>query len=203
MTKNFQVYFDCGSSKIRAGAFNIQNPNECFYKDSKFFTDYKNLEFNIQEIITYLEKSTNEYLNDVNLMIDSPQMLSIGLSVSNKLDGSNLKSEDIQFLIQQAKQQILKNYKKQNIVHIIIDNYKVNDKEYLFLPNEIKCDLLREGPEPVLQNRIHNKTTEVVKTEGTSNKNNSINDIIDYNEKNQLINITEQLKTNPYSVSIV
>ena len=140
--KNYQVYFDCGSSKIRAGAFNKYNPSECYYKDSKFFTNYKNLEYDIQEIITYLEKSTSEYLNDVSLMIDSPQMLSIGVSVSNKLDGSKLNKEDVQFLIQQAKQQILRNYKDQNIVHIIIDNYKINDIEYMFLPDEIKCDLL-------------------------------------------------------------
>ena len=41
-------------------------------------------------------------------MIDSPKMISIGISVSKKLEGPKLKKEDIQFLIQEAKQQILK-----------------------------------------------------------------------------------------------
>jgi len=68
---------------------------------------------------------------------------------------------------------------------------------------DIKCDLLREGPEPVLKNRIHNKIVDKTSIESTSNKNDLITDIIDYNEKNKLVDITEQLKSNPYSVSIV
>ena len=139
-TRNFQIYFDCGSSKIRAGAFKKNNPNKFFYTESKFFSDHSTIDLDIQKIITYLEKKTNEYLDDVNLMIDDPKMLSIGLSVSKKFDGSRLKQEDVQFLIQEAKQQILINYKSQNIVHIIINNYKINDIEYMFLPNEIECN---------------------------------------------------------------
>ena len=37
----------------------------------------------------------------------------------------------------------------------------------------------------------------------TSNKNNSINDIIKYNESNNLADLTKQLDNNPYAVSIV
>ena len=70
-------------------------------------------------------------------MIDSPKMLSIGISISKKLDGSKLKKEDIQFLIQEAKQQILRNYHN-NIIHIIIKNYKIDDIDIFYLPDEIK-----------------------------------------------------------------
>ena len=48
-------------------------------------------------------------------MIDSSEMLSIGISLSKKFDGSKLKKEDVQFLIQDAKQQILRNYLDKNI----------------------------------------------------------------------------------------
>ena len=140
--KNFEIYFDCGSSKIRAGAFNKENKNDSFHYESKFFSDHTNIETEIQKIISYLEKDTNEYLNDVNLMIDDQKMLSIGVSISKKLDGSKLKQEDVQFLAQEAKQQILKYYKDQDIVHIIINNYRINDIQYTFLPDEIKCNLI-------------------------------------------------------------
>ena len=42
--ENFQTFFDCGFSKIRAGTFNINNNDEAFYADSEFFTDRSNLE---------------------------------------------------------------------------------------------------------------------------------------------------------------
>ena len=142
INKNFQIYFDCGFSKIRAGAFNKDNINKVFFTESKFFFDHIDISLEIQKMIIFLEENTNEYINDVNLMIDSPKTLSIGISVCKKIDGSKLGQEDIQFLIQEAKQQILNNYKDQNIVHIIINNYKINDIDYDSLPDEIECNFI-------------------------------------------------------------
>jgi cell division protein FtsA len=139
---NYQIYFDCGFSKLRAGAFNKVNPRTVFYAESKFLFDHTNIDFEIQKIITSLEKNTNEYINDVNLMIDSPKILSIGISISKKIDGSKIRHEDIQFLIQDAKQQILQNYNSQNIVHIIINNYKINNVDYDYFPSDIECNFI-------------------------------------------------------------
>ena len=140
--KYFQTYFDCGFSKVRAGTFNTNNNNEAFYAESEFFTDRSNLELKIQKIIASLEKDTDEYINNINLMIDSPGMLSVGISLSKKLDGFRLKQENIQFLVQEAKQQILDYYVNHNIVHIIINNYKIDGVDYSYLPDETKCDFI-------------------------------------------------------------
>ena len=140
--KNFEIYFDCGFSMIRAGAFNKENQDETFYTESEFFFDKANIDEEIKKIIIFLEKKTNEYVNDVNLMLDSSEMLSVNLSISKKLDGSKLRQEDVQFLIQEAKQEILKNYSEHNIIHIIMNNYKINNIEYSYLPSEIECNFI-------------------------------------------------------------
>tara|TARA_B110001450_G_scaffold6585_1_gene6773 strand:- start:10601 stop:11707 length:1107 start_codon:yes stop_codon:yes gene_type:complete len=137
--KNIQTYFDFGNSKIRAGVFVGVDQ---FYNEGKFSLNHLSLNEQIHNIITSLEKESNEYINNINLMIDSQKMLSIGISISKKTDGSILKQEDVQFLIQEAKQQISKNYKKLNIVHIIINNYKINGIDYTIIPNEPKCFLI-------------------------------------------------------------
>ena len=140
--ENFQTFFDCGFSKIRAGTFNTNNNDEAFYSESEFFTDRSNLELKIQNIITSLEKKSNEYIDNISLMVDSSKMLSIGFSISKKLDGSKLRQTNVQFLIQEAKQQILKHYTNHNVTHIVINNYKINNVDYSYLPEEIKCDLI-------------------------------------------------------------
>ena len=140
--KNFQTFFDCGFSKVRAGTFNTNNHDKAFYIDSEFFTDHSNLELKIQKIITSLEKESNEYIDNISLMLDSSKMLSVGISFSKKLDGSKLKKTNIQFLVQEAKQEILKYYTNYNIAHIIINNYKIDGVDYSYLPEVIKCDFI-------------------------------------------------------------
>ncbi|MDA9084607.1 cell division protein FtsA [Candidatus Pelagibacter sp.] len=140
--KNFQIYFDCGSSKIRAAAFNKEKKKEIFYKEDEFLPDHSNLYLKIKDIISYLEKNTNEYIDDVNLMIDSPKTLSIGISISKSIDNSQIKNEDIQFLIQDAKQQLLKYYTNLHIAHIIIKKYIIDGIDYTFLPHNIESNLI-------------------------------------------------------------
>jgi cell division protein FtsA len=140
--KNFQTFFDCGSSKVRAGTFNTNNNNEAFYVDSEFFTDQLSLELKIQKIVTSLEKKSNEYIDNIHLMIDSAKMFSVGISLSKKLDESKLKKKSIQFLVQDAKQQILKYHTNCNIAHIIINNYNIDGVDYTYLPDEIKCNFI-------------------------------------------------------------
>jgi len=139
---NYQIYFDCGFSRLRAGAFNKDNPQKTLCIKSEFLYDHIEIDLEIQKIITFLEKNTNEYIDNINLMIDSPQMLSIGISISKKIEMSEIKPEDIQFLVQEAKQQILRCYNSQNIVHIIINNFKINDVDYEYLPKDIKCNFI-------------------------------------------------------------
>ena len=140
--KKFQTIFDFGSSRIRAGIFNRNNKVKAFYSESEFSTNQSNLQFKIEKIITNFEKDTNEYIDNINLMIDSPEMLSIGISISKKLDGSKLKKTNVQFLVQEAKQQILKYYMNYKIAHIIIKNYKIDDIDYSHLPGDINCNLI-------------------------------------------------------------
>ena len=96
--KNFQTFFDCGSSKIRAATFNIDNDNDAYFTESEFLKDNTSLELKIKEIINSLERDSSKYINNVNLMIDSPKMLSISISLSKKLDGSKLKKITINFI---------------------------------------------------------------------------------------------------------
>jgi len=140
--QNFQTFFDCGFSKIRAGSFNINNNDEAFYAESEFFIDRSNLELKIQKIVTSLEKDSSEYIDSISLMLDSSKIFSVGISLAKKLDGSKLKKTNIQFLVQEAKQQISNYYKNYNIIHIIINNYKVDGIDYSYLPEEIKCNFI-------------------------------------------------------------
>ena len=140
--KNYQIYVDCGFSKLRASAFHKTDLNKAQHIESKFLFDHAEINGEVKKIITFLENNTNEYIDNINLMLDSSKMLSIGISISKKNDGLELKQDDIQFLVQEAKQQVLKCYKDQNVTHIIINSYKINNIDYDYLPSNIKCNFI-------------------------------------------------------------
>ena len=147
--KNFEFYIDLGLSKIRAVAFNKSDKNEKIVVDKNNILLLKKTKFNffetekaIEDIIYELEKKTKVYMNNISLMLDTSDTLLISLSISKKNDGTLIEKKNIQYLIQDAKQQILKSYPDQNIIHIIVSNYKIDNINYDYLPDDIKCKTL-------------------------------------------------------------
>ena len=139
--KNYDIYFDLGSSKIRAVAFNqnqkedkifLEKNNICSLKAKKL--DFIDTDKNIENIIHQLEKKTTLYMNSINLMVDTSDALSVSLSLSKRSDGKKIEKKDIQYLIQDAKQQILKFYPNQTIIHIIVSNYNIDNINYDYFP---------------------------------------------------------------------
>jgi cell division protein FtsA len=145
--KNFDAYIDFGSSKIRAGVFSKIEQKKIYFTEHKCSNNLKNNKLNllsseniVKKTILEIEKKTNEYLNDINLMIDSPDSLLVTVSRSKNIEGKKLKKEEIEYLIQDTKQQIIKSYKDKHIIHILVTNYNVNGNDYNFIPLNINCN---------------------------------------------------------------
>ncbi len=148
--KNIDTYIDLGSSKIRIGIFdnnfNIQN----FFDEKKSISDFSLINFDmhhsnkiIRELIQKAEKKIGVHINNVNLLIDSPYFFSIDISLKKNLEGKKVTDEDIQYLLQEGRQLIQSNYGDQKIIHIIIEKFIFDDKEFEYLPNEkIQCNFL-------------------------------------------------------------
>jgi len=146
--KNFDFFIDLGSSKIRIVAFNKFNKDEKIIVEKNNILLLKKDQLNlfetekvIKEIIYELEKKTKVYMNNISVMLDTSDALCISLSLSKKNDGKFIDKKDVQYLIQDAKQQILKSYPDISIIHIIISNYKIDNKDYDHLSENIKCKL--------------------------------------------------------------
>ena len=145
MSENYDIYLDLGSSKIRATAFDKQEKNQIFFLEKDCLTCLKLNQLNlletdhiIEETVFEIEKKTGEYLSNINLMLDTSDAFSIILSVSKKNEKKIITKQDVQYLIQDAKQQILSGYSDKSIIHIIINNYKVDDIDYESLPLNIE-----------------------------------------------------------------
>ena len=135
--KNFDVYFDFGFSKIRVGAFSKKNKDKNYFFENSCLSDFQVNKLNIlnvgetvEKIILEAEKKTEEYIDNINLMIDTSKALPIGLSLNKNIESKKLKKEEIYYLIQDAKQQIIRSYPDYSIVHIVVTSYNLDSIEY-------------------------------------------------------------------------
>ncbi len=101
--------------------------------------DFRNIYRIIEQNIFEIEKINNEFLEDIYLLVGLPESQTINLSLVKENEEKNIQKKDIQYLVQDAKQQILRSYPDKNIMHIIITNYTINNNTYNYLPEEISC----------------------------------------------------------------
>jgi len=145
--KEFDVYFSLEEKKLNVSVFKKSEDNLVFFFEDNLginsineYTDFEELEKIIEKNIKKVEKNINEFVNNVFLMIDTNETISIHISLLKKLDNKIIQKKDIQNLIRDAKQQIIRSYPTKDIVHIIVNKYIINDLDYVFVPTDIKCN---------------------------------------------------------------
>ena len=144
--KNFHIYLEFSYTEFNIAAFNKIN-NKLEYSNQKLYKSYFNnneLNFDIlqnfvEKNILEVEKAIGEFVKDIYLMIETPQSTSINLSVLKNNEGNKITKQDVMYLIQDAKQQILKSNSTIEIIHIITENYNLDNINHNFLPLDINC----------------------------------------------------------------
>ena len=148
--KNIETYIDLGSSKIRIGIFDNNSIIKNFFEEKNSISDFSLNNFNmdnsnkiIRELIQKAEKKIGVHINSVNLLVDSPYFFSIDISLKKNLEGKKVTNEDIQYLLQEGRQLIQSNYGDKKIIHIIIEKFIFDKREFDDLPEEkIECNFL-------------------------------------------------------------
>ncbi len=141
--KSLNVFIDFGSSKIRLGIFNKETSKniltlekECISNFSLNNFDVKSSNEIIKDLIKSAEKKINNHIKNVSLMIDTPDMFSIDISIKKNSDGKKYSKNDINSLLNESKSLVQKNYIDKKIVHMIVKKFIFDDKEYFEIPNQ-------------------------------------------------------------------
>ena len=145
--KNFDIFLEFGYSKLNIAAFEKLNGKLTYFKEQpykSYFNNTKELNFDelhklVEKSIFEIEKLTGQFVKDIYLMVETPQSETIKLSVMKSNEGNKIVKQDAMYLIQDAKQQLLKSNLDIGIIHIIIENYVLDNIHYKFLPLNVNC----------------------------------------------------------------
>ena len=92
--------------------------------------------------ISSAEKEAKVSLKKINVILEQPDLLCTKFSKHKKIDGSKIKRNDIEFLLKEAKKQLMLNDKNQSIIHIFNHNYTVDGKTFIEEPINVFADSL-------------------------------------------------------------
>ena len=90
----------------------------------------------ILEKVKDFEKDVGSFVEKVNLITDAKYDI-FSLSLKNKFNSNKIKDTDVVRLINDAKKLIIRNNKNCFILHILVDKYIVDGKEYFELPENL------------------------------------------------------------------
>ena len=154
MSKDTSPFFlELGSSKIIL-SYSDTIHNKIITEEENILNDkdQNNLFLNsktnkIENIIYQLEKKNSIYINNINLLIDDKDLITITFSVSKQINFNIFEKKDLEYLIQDAKQTILKFNSEYEILHIFItdlfgDDEKFDDFDKIKKCKKISLDLL-------------------------------------------------------------
>ena len=141
--KGLNTYIDFGSSRIRIGVFDLESSKNIFTSEKDCISNFNEKYFDISKsnevinsLIKVAEKKIDNHIKNINLLIDTPDMFSIDISIKRTFDKKKHSNSDILSLLQEGKNLIQNNYFDKKIVHMIAKKFIFDDIEYFEIPNK-------------------------------------------------------------------
>ena len=140
---DFEVFLFFSPEKLILSV-NRKTDFKLIYKDELFFenNDYLNfdkLTFFLNENIFKVEKILGSFIEKINIIVETKDFLNLQISIKKYDYNENINSNVILYLIKSARSQCEKTIKNRKIIHILIDNYYIDDTHFAKLPLNQKC----------------------------------------------------------------
>ncbi len=128
----FDTVIDLGSNNLRIGVFDSHSKNIYSSKaEMRISLNNKDLNNYLNELIRDAEKYLSTHLENVNVLYDSSKFKFIELSIKKSFDQPTSIKKQYDNLIEEANFLINENYLKYKVVHLIINNFVIDDNKKL------------------------------------------------------------------------
>jgi len=143
-SSNFETYLFLSPNKFAISV--IKNNNEKIY-EKEFLLDTKKQDFDFDKLDQFLndnifkiEKILNSFIKNVHLIIDSNKFFSVKISIKKNNYGEFITSKSLNYILNEARDYCSNTLENKKIIHVLIDDYFIDDKKYLDLPVDLRCN---------------------------------------------------------------
>ena len=142
---NFEAYLLVSPKKFLVSVKKKNNFENIYQQEKNFENDLEIIKLNelndfLNENIYKAEKYLDNFIKDINLVLDCNQFFHVQLSLKMNNYGDLLKKKNLDYLLNEAKNQCRDTLRNKKIIHVIIDNYFVDNKIHKSMPQNLNCN---------------------------------------------------------------
>lgn len=141
----FETYIFIDNKKfvicvVEKSSSKILFKEEKIYDDNKEISGLDKLDDFLEKNIFKIEKILKDFIQDVYIILKSKEFFPIGVSIKRENYDNFIYQKNLIHPLNDLKNLCQFNYKDKKIIHMIIEKYCIDDKDYNILPNKLKCD---------------------------------------------------------------
>ena len=145
--ENFETYLSISPKKFEIFLFDKKNlkslyKNKLELENEIDLLNLDNLSNFLDANIFKIEKLADNFIKNIVLIIDSDKNSYINICIKKKNYENLINYKNLEIALTETKDLFKENYQKQNIMHMIVENYSINGKNYSSFINDIKGDYL-------------------------------------------------------------
>tara|TARA_B100000900_G_scaffold144587_1_gene122571 strand:- start:130 stop:834 length:705 start_codon:yes stop_codon:yes gene_type:complete len=142
---NFESYLLISPEKLIISVLKKKTLENIYQKEKVIDIENEKINYDIidnflSQNIFSIEKILKNFIKKINLIIVSEDFFPIEISLRNNNHGKLISQKNLTYLLNEAKDQCKKTFQDKKIIHLLIKNYLIDDHNYNFLPDEIKCN---------------------------------------------------------------
>jgi len=142
----FETYLSISQIKFGIYLFDTKNRNNLYSKEITFkktnIINYSHLKQFLDDNIFRIEKLIGKFIENIFIIIDDENILNTQIGIKQKNYKPSKSKVYLQSSITNAKDLFKENYPDKKIMHILINNYLIDGKNYFYLQDNLECEQL-------------------------------------------------------------
>ena len=142
----FETYLSISRTKFGIYLFDTKNRNNFYDKEITFeetnFINYTHLKQFLDDNVFRIEKLVGKFIENIFVIIDNESILNTQIGIKHKNYHPSKGKVYLQSSINKAKDLFKENYPDEKIMHIIINNYLIDGKNYFYLQDNLQYEQL-------------------------------------------------------------
>jgi hypothetical protein len=144
---DFETYLYISKDKFQIFLFDKKKLKNLYKQEFKLynqfnFQDLNNLSKFLDDNIYKIEKLAGNFIKNIFLIIENDQNLHVSIAVKKKNYDNSINQKYLENILIELKDLFKESYQEQNIMHMVLNNYFINGKNYSSFKSDLYGDYL-------------------------------------------------------------